>query len=63
MTAVPADAPVTTPDEETVATPVLLLAHVPPPVASLSSVLKPWQAEAVPVIGDGNAVTVSVRVT
>ena len=41
MFAVPADTPETIPEEETVATPVLPLAHVPPEVASVKVVVVP----------------------
>src|SRR4051812_14489991 len=54
MSAVPADTPPITPDIElAVATAVLPLLHAPPVVASLSVVVCPWHALAVPVIGDG----------
>lgn len=44
----------------TVATPGLLLLHVPPVVASLSVTAYPWQMVVVPVIG-ATVVTVAVR--
>ena len=50
---VPAARAVTSPDEEpTVAIEVLVLDHVPPPEASANKVVKPMQADGVPVIGD-----------
>ena len=59
---VPDDTPVTMPvDEPIVAMPVLPLVHVPPP-ASLSVVVKPAQTTAVPVIEDGNGLTVTTTV-
>jgi hypothetical protein len=60
--AVPADTPVTTPVPETiVATPVLLLAQVPPP-ASLNAVVNPAQTVGVPDIADGSGLTVLTAV-
>ena len=50
-TTVPLVTPVTTPDEVTVAIEVLALLQVPPGVASLNVVVKPWQTVVVPVIG------------
>jgi hypothetical protein len=56
---VPASTPVTTPEAEpTVATLVVLLAHVPPP-ASVSVAVKPSHATDVPLIADGNGFTVT----
>lgn len=50
---VPADTPVTTPDEEpTVAVEPLALVHVPPVEASLSVVVRPTHAFKVPVMGN-----------
>ena len=46
----PAPTPVTTPEELIVATPVVILLHVPPGVASLSGVVRPLQTDNVPVI-------------
>ena len=61
MVAVPAVMPVTSPvDDPTVATEVLLLLHTPPLVASLSAVVNPTQTAAVPVIGTGVGLTVTV---
>src|ERR1043166_4771101 len=58
---VPADTPVTTPVvEPIVATPVLLLLQVPPPVPSLNVVVAPWQILVTPVIGRGDGYTVTV---
>ena len=44
------DPPVTIPDVPTVATPVLVLLQVPPPVPSARFVVAPWHTVAVPVI-------------
>jgi hypothetical protein len=41
-----------------VAMPVLLLIHVPPPVASLRVVVEPEQTLSVPLIGGGGVLTV-----
>ena len=62
MTEVPGDTPVTTPLEEPiVATPVELLVHTPPVVASLSVVVFPAHTDAVPAIAAvGRTVTVAV---
>jgi hypothetical protein len=51
MTVLPPDKPVTTPEELIVPTVVLLLLHVPPGVASLRTVVRPWHTAALPVIG------------
>ena len=60
---VPPVTPVTTPvDELTVATAVVPLLQVPPLVASLSVVVAPAHATAVPVIANGNGLTVIVLV-
>ncbi len=59
--AVPDVTPVTTPVvKPTVATPVLLLLHVPTPVASDKGVVLPTHKERVPVIGAGVAFTVII---
>jgi hypothetical protein len=50
IVALPKATPVTTPDVPTVATPVLLLLHVPPEVASLSVADNPTHILGVPVI-------------
>lgn len=64
IVAVPEATPVTTPvPETTVALLVLLLAHVPLPLASLNVVVKPWHTVVVPEIEDGPGVTVTVVVT
>ena len=63
MTAVPPDAPVTVPEVPTVTMAVLPLLHVPPAVASCSDVVVPAHKVVVPVIPDGAASTVSVRLT
>ena len=57
--AVPAETPLTTPDEPIVATAVLLLTQAPPPVASLRLVVVPAQSVVDPVI----AATLPVTVT
>jgi hypothetical protein len=60
---VPALIPLTTPVElPTVATAVLLLLHVPPPVAHESVVEPPAQALVVPVIAAGTEFTVRTAV-
>lgn len=62
---VPADIPVTTPVELTVATEGLLLLHVPPAVVSESVIVVPTQVEEAPMIGPMavvDAVTVNVIV-
>ena len=62
--AVPIEAPVTIPDAEPIgAIAVLLLAHVPAPDASVSAVVKPSHTVSVPLIGAGNALTVTIAVT
>jgi hypothetical protein len=48
---VPPDIPVTTPEELTVATPVLLLNHVPPPRASLNVVVAPTHMHGISIGG------------
>ena len=59
----PDNTPVIIPVEEpAVAIPVLPLVHVPPLVASLKVVVKPAQTAAVPVIDDGNGLTVTTTV-
>ena len=64
MVAVPAETPVTVPDDvPTVATPVDPEVHVPPDVTSLSVVEAPIHTVAVPVIEAGNALTVTTCVT
>ena len=63
MAAVPADTPVIIPvDKPAVAIPVLPLLQVPPVVASLNTVAAPTQTVAVPVMGEGNGLTVTVTV-
>jgi hypothetical protein len=59
---VPAATPVTIPPA-TVASPGLLLVHVPPPGAELSVVFAPTHILAVPVITPGRPLTVTVVVT
>ena len=60
---VPDATPVITPVEEPmVAIVVTPLVHVPPPVASLRVVVKPAQTVAIPVIDDGNGLTVTITV-
>lgn len=63
ITAVPAATPVTTPVEmPTVATPVLPLVHMPPPVVLVSVVAPPTQARAVPLIEAGLPLIVAIVV-
>ena len=62
MVAVPAATPVTMPDVPIVATPVLLLAHVPPLVVEDRVVVDPAHTEVVPVIAAGSAFTVTIAV-
>lgn len=62
MVEVPDATPETIPElEPTVATPVLLLVHNPPP-ASLSVVIEPAHTSAVPLIDDGDGLTVTTVV-
>ena len=60
---VPASKPSTIPVVPMVATLALPLLHVPPVVASVSNVAKPSHTLAVPEIGDGNALTVTIAET
>ncbi len=61
--AVPAVTPVAIPVvEPMVATPRLLLLHVPPGVGSPKAVVSPTHTLSVPVIGNGNGLTVTVAV-
>jgi len=61
IVALPADIPVTVPEiGPIVATPALLLAHVPPDDVLLNVVVAPTQTDAVPVIAAGKALTVAV---
>ena len=62
MVTVPAATPVTMPDVPIVATPVLLLAHVPPLVIEDRVVVDPAHTVVVPVIAAGSAFTVTVAV-
>ena len=63
MVAVPGPAPKTVPPPvPIVATPVLLLVHVPPPVASVNDVVAPWHIVNVPSIGVVDALTVTIAV-
>jgi hypothetical protein len=63
MFAVPAEMPFTTPVENTVATDVLLLAHVPPVVALVSVVFNPMQIVVLPATDvDGVALMVTTAV-
>ena len=62
MVEVPDAIPLTTPvPGATVATVVVLLLHVPPP-ASLNVVVEPRHTDAVPVIDEGNGLTVTIVV-
>ncbi len=64
MVALPAATPETIPvAEPTVAIEVLLLVHVPPEVALFSVTEAPTHVAIVPVMADGNGVTVTVVVT
>ena len=54
--------PVTTPDADIVATPVLLLLHVQPGVTEDKVVLEPTQVAGAPVITAGIVPTVTVTV-
>ena len=58
MVAAPAATPVAIPDVPIVATPILLLAHVPPLVVEDRVVVDPAHKEVVPVIAAGIALTV-----
>ena len=61
--AVPAAIPVTVAlVNGTVATLVLLLLHVPPPVADGSVVVAPSHTMPVPIIADGKALTVNASI-
>jgi len=64
MFVVPAPAPVTIPmpDPVIVATPLLLLSHVPPAVASVRFVVDPTQAFVLPVMFAGIGLTVTMAV-
>ena len=62
MTDVPAAIPDTLPETSTVATEILLLLHVPPPVASDNAVIAPAQTRGIPVMLAGNGFTVTTRV-
>ena len=64
MMAEPVLSPVTIPKREPiVATAVLSLVHVPPPVASCSVVVWPMQTKGIPVIAGGSGKMVTVVVT
>ena len=54
--------PVTKPVLPTVATVLTVVLQIPPVVASLSWVVRPEQIEVTPVMGAGNAFTVTVVV-
>jgi hypothetical protein len=58
MVGLPALTPVTTPVDETVASPILLLLHVPPVVVLARVVVEPTHTFTVPVIAAGAAFTV-----
>ena len=63
MTVVPGATPVTIPvAEPTVATAVLPLNHVPPPVGSNKDVVLPTQTVGIPMMAVGGGVTVTVMV-
>lgn len=59
MEGIPAATPLTTPDVPTVASPVLLLVHVPPAGDELNEVVDPVQTKKVPVSADGCVFTVT----
>lgn len=61
--AMPADTPVTIPVADTDPVSGALLVHVPPGVTSDSVIVLPTHTEAGPLIADGPALTVTVRVT
>jgi hypothetical protein len=63
IVALPADVPYTTPVEDTVATPVELLLHEPPVVASARVEVPPIDVDKVPVIDAGAAGTVVTVIT
>jgi hypothetical protein len=63
MVATPADAPVSMPEVVTIlAIPALLLLHVPPVMASLSSVASPSHTSETPLIKGGMGLTVTIAV-
>jgi len=62
MVGVPAVTPLTTPPLEIVASPELLLVHVPPLVPSANVILDPVQTLVGPVIATGVVLTVSICV-
>ncbi len=62
MVAVPAAMPLTIPVLPTVAMPVELVDHVPPPVADDNDVVAPTHIESVPEIAAGSALTVTTAV-
>ncbi len=62
MVAVPAAMPLTIPVLPTVATPVALLDHVPPPVAEDNEVVLPTHTDSVPEMVAGSALTVTTAV-
>jgi hypothetical protein len=59
---VPADTPVTTPVDDTVALAVLLLLHVPPPTLAVKLLVLPTQTVSVPEIAPAVAFTVTILV-
>lgn len=62
MVGAPAATPVTTPVVLTVASPVLLLLHVPPPGVEANVVARPAHTLGVPVMVEGVATTVNTAV-
>jgi hypothetical protein len=62
MTDVPVAIPVATPVLLTVATLVVAELQLPPEVAEVSAVVLPVQIVVVPVMADGNALTVNVAI-
>jgi hypothetical protein len=60
----PSDTPVTRPEVAlTLAIPVLLLIHEPPPVPSLNGVVPLTVTVVVPLIDEGDGLTVIVSIT
>ena len=62
MFALPFVIPLTTPAAFTVATPVLLLLHVPPNAVLLNVIVAPMHTFVAPIIPEGAGVTMNVYV-
>jgi hypothetical protein len=60
--ALPAETPVTTPEDDTVATLVVPDVHAPPGGVVLKAVVRPWHTDVLPVMPAGNGLTVIVFV-